>query len=145
MSGQRLRQAAAAAILVGLAACSGSQTPSSSSARSPGSTASAAQALAARMGCVGFEQEEEPELYVSDQADCGFAQDQKGTYPITIYVFAGSDARDAWLEGAPSGLGPLVVGPAWVVWVGTDCAPVSPCNPQDRARVIAHELGGEVR
>lgn len=105
-----------------------------------------ARALAGKMGCIAFQPDQDAELFVREQGGCGFAEDEQGSYPTTIYTFTDAAARDNWLQAASAfGGGPLVVGGTWVVAVDTQCDPQNPCDAEARARDIQAKLGGEIR
>jgi hypothetical protein len=119
-----------------------------------GTTTNASQAgerlsahdISTMVGCVAFQQDQDTELFVREQGGCAFAEDEVDTYPMTIYTFTDTAARDNWLQAASAfGPGPMVVGSGWVVVVETNCDPADPCSAEDRASAIAAKLGGEVR
>jgi hypothetical protein len=139
-----MRTTALLGALLVLAGCGGK------SALEPGSLSTAgrptAQALSQRLGCVAFQPDQETELFVREQGECAFAEDQSDSYPMTIYVFTNAAGRDNWLNAASSfGAGPMVVGPLWVVAVGVDCDPARPCDVNERTRAVQGRLGGEIR
>jgi hypothetical protein len=137
---QRVVTCLAAAIIVSTA-CGGPSAPSPTATERIST-----RQLAAQIGCVGYRLDQDTELFVREQAGCGLAEDAVDTYPVTIYTFTDGQARDNWIEAARSfGVGPLVVGPTWVVSVETNCDPANPCSAEERAADIQAKIGGEIQ
>lgn len=133
-------------VLALVAACGGEDGPGSASPPGGGGTRLSAREIAGKMNCFAFKLDQDTELFVREQGGCAFAEDEQDTYPVTIYVFTDSKARDNWLEAASAfGGGPLVVGTTWVVAVGTTCDPKTPCSAEERALAIQALVGGEIR
>jgi hypothetical protein len=86
--------------------------------------------LASRLGCSGFTQGTQIELFVREQGDCQF-----DGATVTLHTFTTGDAAASWLQVAQNFGGIYVVGDRWAISVDT----------QDKANAVRAKLGGDIR
>lgn len=103
-----MRRALVLVVVLALSACGGSSSKTAGGGSKPAG-AQTPRSLSVRLGCTGYTDDAEAQLYTREDGSC--------TSPsLRIATFSTSALRDQWLKVAEGFGGTYAVGSTWVVY-----------------------------